>query len=481
MKQILKLFLILGIALPSAVFGMENIANNPLFQKIAAANNRDQDGDGSGESSLNTSIIASPRHEDAKNLDRANAAAQFAAHSNATAANNALVDIANTFLNKAARNAKTPQADIHNAQGTPPAVEDDEWGDLANFDAPTDTPAAQPVDLEAVWNSTHEKPAPEAPPFPDNISNDNNNPTQNEPIESPRPLPEKPTAPELGHQIPEEYVAAPAPTYRAKRPLPPAPKNPSINNSNHAKYIDEEPIIEIIPDENDYPKKNDDAEPLFLDDAMPDSRGVLEEINRTIPAKKHRNVRFAPQDREKHYNPDNPADQVNQQDSIIKPAKPAADANPGSKAQPAKPNLDTTSISATAPSSINLLVSAGIFGVLSWLENNMAKKDPNSFKATLAKEFASGAQQAAGANIAQQLFCKKPANTFAFTATFAILHACEVGLKKLTTSVLGKTIAGKRISTAYSKLPKNKRKMIDGIGMLTAWTIKTLLAKAITN
>jgi len=488
MTHLLKLFLILGIILPSVAFGMENhtegLANDPKFQKIIAANNHDGIGDGSGAPSLQVSVSV-PCNETESSY-AANALGKL---------DDAITD---RFASHAERSTpKAPKANIKDKGiGCTDAVEEDDWSDdIDEFDSPTatptETPNSQQVDIATVWNAKLEDPAPEAPPFPDSINDNNNNPAQSNPVESPRPLPNEPESSDSGHQIPEEYADAPAPAAPARRPLPPAPNTQPANNSNHAKYIDEEPTIEEIPEPIDEPAEDQESirarltpqqreETDFTLEREQVTGGVREERNRTIP-QAQRNVRFAEQDRVKPFNPRNPANQVNELDSIIAPAKPGANTAPGSKAQPTNPNLDSTPKSATGFNAINLLISAGIFGIFSWLENNMAKEGSNSFKAALAKEFVTGAQQAAGANIVQQLVCKKPANSFAFTATFAILHGCEVGLKKLTISALRKTKAGKKINDAYNKLPKNKRKILDGVGMLTAWTLKTLLANAIAN
>jgi hypothetical protein len=508
MTQLLKLFLIFSIALPSAAFGMD-LSNDPRFQKIAAANNHGEERDNSGESSLNTSIVVSPRHNDAENLYLANMVAQSIAATNATAANGGIQSAADRFTAHAERiTPKAPRLNIKDRGVTKylqadsnNAVEDNEWGDIDKFNTsfpistetssglPTAQLANSPVGINAIGDPAIEDLAPEAPPFPDNIHIDINNPAQNDPVESPRP-PAEPIAPELGHQIPEEYADAPAPAAPAKRPLPFAPITHPTNNSNNVKTVDEEPIIEEIAEPIDEPAEDQESirakltpqqreETDFTTVKEQITGGVREEINRTLQENQRRhaqrNVRFAPQDRVKPFDPRNPAEQVNDKDSIIKPAKAAARTASHTHDQPAKQTLGATPKSTSGLNITNLLISAGIFGMLSWLENYVAKRDSKLL------EIVSGAQQAAGANIAQQLLCKKPANTFAFTATFALLHAGEVGLKKLTASVLGKTKAGKRINAAYNKLPKNKRKMIDGIGMLTTWTLKTLLANAITN
>lgn len=128
---------------------------------------------------------------------------------------------------------------------------------------------------------------------------------------------------------------------------------------------------------------------------------------------------------------------------------------------------------------MNLMISAVALGVLSFISDDLLPK--NETRTTMiACEFVHGAQQAAAANIAQQMLPGKAANSAAFTAVFSILHACEIGFRKGIDSFMNNTKAGKRVAMKFKKMSDQKRAIISNAGMATSWVVKTLLARAIT-
>lgn len=474
MKQVFRLFFIVGMALPSIAFGM-NLANDQKFTRRRAAIALEED----GVDSENTSPTDSPRNQDAENLNQANVTAQAEALNNASLANNGIMSVADRFAAKVERstekisriNLQEKNVAQNTSKNDNDAVEEDEWADV----------------------NTH---SPTPPPFPNHINQNNMHLGLTDQIES--PIPEKPESPDATFQIPKEYKNRPALIAPATRAVPLPPTIPTIKNREI-----EEPTIEEIPEptDEDFIAKQEEIrsklspqqreETDFTQVREVETRGVVEERNRTLPQNPQkpaqRNVRFADQARVKPFNPRNPADRVHDNDSIVQRAKHGTQSTPltgqkdrlGIPMPAVKTNENRPSLKASNTG--NLFIFAGLFGLFSWIDYKLAQDNSKSFKVMIAKDFVSGIQQAAAANIAQQLLCKKTANTLAFTATFALLHAGEVGLKKLTASVLSKTKTGKKLQASYNKLSKKKRNIIDGFGTLASWTIKTILAHAIAK
>ncbi len=153
------------------------------------------------------------------------------------------------------------------------------------------------------------------------------------------------------------------------------------------------------------------------------------------------------------------------------PTPPAAPGNSGINAH------DTTS----TLNWHNLIASAGLFGLLTWIQEYPLAQKPNTRKFAVLREILTGAQQALMGNIAQQLILGKNANTATFIATFAGLHAAQCGIKKAVEQISAHTKLGKRIATRYKKLPLKKQNTLDRVGQAMAWVLKSVLAKSIAS
>lgn len=248
--------------------------------------------------------------------------------------------------------------------------------------------------------------------------------------------------------------------------------------------MDDEPTITEMADPDDRPAVHADAEipeenDLTQDHTL-DGRGAHAEINFQNVDEKSQNDQN--QQPEHQHRPDSEKEPQSLNTSDV--AKATTDRS--GRTDCSHPIQEPAPIRAAHPADFNMpniLISSALFGAFSWINNHAfessAKSD--SFHGMLAQEFVSGAQQSAAANIAQQLIANNPSNSAAFCATFMLLHAGEVMLKKITSRILGKTNVGKKIAERYQKLSERKRAILGGTCAAASWSVKALLARIITK
>lgn len=466
MKFVIKLVLIAGIALPSAAFGMNlpaDITNRrgafitpPPSPRSPREDKKTNSKDtSSAESSLDSTTVDAILAAMNQQAHATEADSKAQAIDQANDASKAIEQNATKFISRAQIGTpKTPSSNRldrskgikhSNSNATFNDVHDDEWDDgisTPSVDAAQDKPAIPPFNLPNEDDIDVYAPA-----------------NNNAPRDEDEALPPIPAAvPDLDLQkidaILARYENEPA---KKRRPLPPAPVG--VNSGLPARLATPDtPIIEEVPEPIDETRPVLRHEDLSPEDQEatdltqirePQSRGVREERKPGSPNRPTRS---------------------NRPHSSQRPLPPAP-----------KASAKLEAINPKTYSAPSLLISATLLGLLTGLEYYLESKKPQSKTQAIAQEFAFGAQQTAAANIAQQLLPGKQANSLAFTTAFALLHACEVGLKHVAAKVLAKTSRGKKIAAAYKKMPTQRRKIIDGAGTAGSWLLKTLMARSIAR
>lgn len=505
MKQIFKLFLIVVMTLPTISLGMDL----DLLSGISALRSAHHDED-SVPSSLATTVF-SPRdpeaddYDYAKELDQHELEAKVQAVSQAQNANNGLSNVADGFLAKAGNSTPklpTDRRTMRHTQNVDFPDNDDEWSD-----------------------SDSSEPAPATPPFPDHLNNNNNLVIENHtnaqpvpPIQEPvedentdnenRPLPPEPND-DLQDKIDalsKKFENEPA------LAIPGSSDADTISNDNNVNEHNNAPINNINNSNNDDSESSadeQDVQPInnpHTDDEQP----IIEEINEVDPevvAREREEARARltiEQQQETDFTQrvELPSQGVREQARVVErpmqnPQQRVApqagtrqrvpeqlpalsnqrDTAKNTQTSPALPHSPRAQIEASTFNVQNILISAGLLGIFSWIKNKLQTptKSKNR-KQIVAEECITFAQQAVAANCMQQLLARKPANTLAFTTTLAFLHACELGVKKLAATLLNNTKVGKKIAHRYTNVSEKKRAIFVDAGSLTSWIIKTVVA-----
>lgn len=444
MNYVTKFLLALGLILPSFAFSMD-FSKITERRKLYSPDSEDEnDNDSENDSSLNNSII-SKKDNEASALDQKEQQNKAVATENAGTASSALAKQIDAISRKASEGKFTPKT-VH----------------YSGYDQTRVTHSNSDIKLDDVkneeWGDGTES-NPEVPPF-DEYASENKN-------------------------IDLELVA-------------PANTNVHMNNNNEEEIPpivpprdieDEQPTIEEMPDPDapplpDYSDDEDDQPNSHL----PQQPGVKEERNTTqrplprfIPSTRQPNSQQSErpslrQNRDLRNN-NSVRDRVTQfENNGIAQRRPNVPSY-----LPARTPVETETLQGPASdwNITPLLISAGLFGVLTYAHQTLASHQKMG-KNKIAREFVHGAQQAAAANVAQQMLPGKPANSAAFTALFSVLHACEFGLKKAAESVFAKTKIGKNIAMKFRKMPKRKQSTLKNSCMAASWLFKTLIARALT-